>query len=155
MLYTASSLYIKLWNTPVSNPLAHSDYENGKVENWGIEYQEGRMLVGMIGFGHIDIAHGNGEVGYVLSRKHWRNGIVSNAIRLVVLEGFTSLGLQKIIGRCISENIGSKRVLQKVGFKKEGDLRRQYLKRNSFRDIEIYGLLRSEQGQENQCKESI
>jgi RimJ/RimL family protein N-acetyltransferase len=125
-----------------------ANYENGRVENWGIEHQESKGLVGMIGFGHIDFAHRNGEVGYVLSRKHWGTGIVSDALRLVVQEGFVSLGLEKIIGRCISENIGSKRVLQKVGFKKEGHLRRQYLKRNAFRDIEVYGLLRIERRQD-------
>jgi ribosomal-protein-alanine N-acetyltransferase len=116
----------------------------GEVENWGIELQSEGKLVGMAGFGNVDETHRHGEIGYVLSRKYWNRGIMSEAVGLIVREGFSSLGLEKIIGRCIDENIGSRRVLEKAGFRQEGLLRRQFLKRETYRDIALYGLLRSE-----------
>lgn len=117
-------------------------YENGSVENWGIELRGVGALIGMIGFGSIDERHHNGEVGYVLGRQYWGKGLTSRALGLVVKEGFSVLRLEKIVGRCISENSGSKRVLEKAGFQNEGYFRNQFLKRNRFRDIVVYGLLR-------------
>lgn len=118
------------------------NYACGQVENWGVQLTGQEGLVGMIGFGSVNEYHGNGEVGFVLARKLWGRGITSKALGLVVREGFGSLGLQKIIGRSIAENEGSKRVFEKAGFTREGYLRKQYLKRNAFRDIVLYGLLK-------------
>jgi ribosomal-protein-alanine N-acetyltransferase len=117
-------------------------YQNGHVENWGIELKSVGSLIGMIGFGYLNEHHLHGEVGYVLARSQWGKGITSKALQMVVQQGIHEMGLEKIMGRCIAENIGSRRVLEKTGFQSEGYLRNQFRKRNVFRDIAVYGLLR-------------
>jgi RimJ/RimL family protein N-acetyltransferase len=58
------------------------------------------------------------------------------------------LFLSKHIGRIQAQtdprNSASQKVLEKVGFKKEGTLRRQFFSRGMWRDAFIYSILREE-----------
>lgn len=121
-----------------------NNYSNGFVENWGLELKSTHKLIGMVGFGEVNEEHRRGEIGYVLSTKFWNQGLMSEAIKMVISAGFETLNLDKILGRCISENQASKQILIKAGFSKEGHLRRQYIKNGIPRDIEVFGILKNE-----------
>ena len=45
------------------------------------------------------------------------------------------------------ENVGSKRVLEKAGFKSEGVLRKYFVLKGKTRDMEIFSLLSTEVSQ--------
>jgi RimJ/RimL family protein N-acetyltransferase len=53
------------------------------------------------------------EVGYLLSRDFWSKGYATESTRASLDYGFTTLGLQEIIGLTHPENTASQRVLQK------------------------------------------
>ena len=66
----------------------------------------------------------DGEVWYLLQPELWGNGLVTEAVRGLVEHGFRHLGLHRIWASCLPENPASARVLEKIGFRREGLLRR-------------------------------
>ena len=61
-----------------------------------------------------------GEIGYILNRRYWNQGYMTEAARKVVSFGFEQLGLHRIIATCDPANIGSYRVMEKIGMQREG-----------------------------------
>jgi len=62
------------------------------------------------------------NIGYVLSKDYWGNGLVPEAVKAVINYGFNELGLEAFSIEHFVENTQSKRVIEKCGFKfvKEG-----------------------------------
>ena len=100
-------------------------YKSGQFYDWAIEFN-GKMI-GLCGFSKIDILNDTAEVGYVLNRKFWGQGIATEAVKAVVNFGFRTLSLLRIEAQYVEDNIRSKRVLEKCGFVHEG-IRRKSLK---------------------------
>ncbi len=76
--------------------------------------------------GVIDIevgAHG-AVIGYVLCRHAWGRGVATEAARRVVRLAFEHFGLWRAWATCALQNHASRRVLEKVGMRHEGVLRR-------------------------------
>jgi ribosomal-protein-alanine N-acetyltransferase len=87
---------------------------------WAIEHEE--RLVGTIGLHgiawqlrawRVDRA----ELGYWLAPELHRQGLMTEAATAVTRWGFETLGLHKITVSCLDENTGSRRVIEKVGFR--------------------------------------
>jgi ribosomal-protein-alanine N-acetyltransferase len=57
-----------------------------------------------------------------------------------MVDGSLSITGQKL--RCLVENIGSERVMQKVGMTLEGTLREQMYVKGKYRDLKLYALLK-------------
>lgn len=104
-------------------------YKCGQFYDWAIEFN-GKMI-GICGFSKIDVLNDTAEVGYVLNRSFWGQGIASEAVRAVLNFGFRTLCLLRIEAQYIEENERSKRVLEKCGFVSEG-VRRKALKVNGI-----------------------
>lgn len=56
------------------------------------------------------------EIGYVLSKSYWRQGLMTEAVRAVIDYGFAFLGLDAFTCGHVRENIRSRRVIEKCGF---------------------------------------
>ena len=87
-------------------------YQQPERINFGIVLKETNELIGGIDVcGYID---GVPVVGYVLSRKYWNNGYMTEAF-LEIIKLLKSLGYQQIKVDAMIENIGSNKVIQKCG----------------------------------------
>lgn len=84
------------------------------------------------------------EVGYCLRRSRWGAGIATEAIQALAAFGFATLGAHRIFGLVDAENPASVRVLEKLGFQREGRLRRDSLKGDVWRDTFVYAVLEDE-----------
>lgn len=84
------------------------------------------------------------EIGYWLSKSLWGKGLMTEALEAVVTFGFGQLGLHRIYATTNIDNRSSQRVLEKVGFRKEGVLRRHSLLQGKWADSVIYGLLNTD-----------
>ena len=60
------------------------------------------------------------ELGYRIGEKDQGKGYASEAVKLVVKQGFEKYGLTKIEAGTSAENMGSQKVLEKNGFKLVG-----------------------------------
>ena len=81
------------------------------------------------------------ELGYWLGKPFWGRGIMTGAVRLLVVYGFEGLGLLRIDAHVKSGNPASARVLEKAGFRREGVLRKAALKEGELVDHILFGIL--------------
>lgn len=95
--------------------------------------------VGSVGiFPQADIHEKSAEIGYWLSEKYWKQGIMSKAIQEIVDYGFKTFGIVRIYARPFSSNIASQKTLEKAGFKLEAVLHKALYKNNEYLDEMIY-----------------
>jgi RimJ/RimL family protein N-acetyltransferase len=83
-------------------------------------------------------------LGYGIGRPWWGLGLATEAARAAMDYAFRSLGAEKVWARADPLNLGSVRVLEKLGMQQEGLLRKHQLRRGERVDRVYYGLLREE-----------
>lgn len=105
-----------------------------------IELKAEGGVVGSIALHLRDIPNATVELGYVLRRDLWGRGLVSEAAEALVALGF-GLGLHRIVAACDVRNVGSYRVMEKLGMRREGLLRQDRRLRGAWRDTYVYALL--------------
>ncbi|MBN1765493.1 MAG: GNAT family N-acetyltransferase [Sedimentisphaerales bacterium] len=113
----------------------------GKGYAFGIILKDTGEVIGGLGLGKVDKKHKCAEVGYWLGRKYWRQGIMTEAVRLLLEFGFTDLKLYRIYSHIFEPNTASRRVLEKCGFQKEGVMRQAVIKYKNRQNLINYGLL--------------
>ncbi len=124
-----------------SNYLANMD----RAYSFLIFKTDDKTLLGGINIGNVRRGVSqSASLGYWIGEKHSRNGYMKEALKLLIPSLFVDLRLNRIEAATLEENIASKNLLKKIGFKKEGVLRK-YLKINgSWRDHILYGLLEND-----------
>lgn len=85
-----------------------------------------------------------GQLGYWLALPYWGKGLMTGVVRAFVGYVFKEIGLLRITATVFTTNPGSKRVLEKTGFREEGTLRSYYLKDGKLMDVTVFGLLSSD-----------
>ena len=100
-------------------------------------------LVGAVGL-KLEEDTGIAELGYWIGVPYWGNGYATEAAETLLDFGFDTLALERIWARAFVRNPASSRVLQKLGMKHEGTLRRCLRKNHELLDAEMYGILREE-----------
>ena len=117
------------------------DYKNEKGISWGIMDKRSKSFMGYIGFFRIQPQHCRGEVGYVLKPEYWGKGFMTEALSTIVKFGFGKMNLHSIEANVNPKNKSSKKLLERLGFRKEAYFRENYLFDGKFFDSEIYSLL--------------
>lgn len=84
------------------------------------------------------------EVGYSLDPGKWNNGYTTDALGELATYAFDQRGLHKLFARVYETNPASRRVLEKVGFEREGVFRREAFVDGEYVDLQRYGLLATE-----------
>jgi ribosomal-protein-alanine N-acetyltransferase len=81
------------------------------------------------------------SLGYWLGAPFTGRGFMTDAVRAAMRYAFGTLRLHRIEAACLPSNVASQRVLEKVGFSREG-LARRYLKINGqWQDHDLFALL--------------
>lgn len=111
---------------------------------WAIRLKETNEFIGTIGLNNLYLGSKKAELGYELHPDYWRRQLMQEAIRSVVSYAFAELGLYRIGAVTFPENRSSNRLLEKLGFTREGCLRGYLHQRNQSHDAFIYSILRKE-----------
>jgi RimJ/RimL family protein N-acetyltransferase len=98
-----------------------SAWKEGKAFQWVILRKEDNQLLGAVGM-RVD-GH-KVELGYVLARRFWGKGYMTEAVRAVVNWAIKEEEVFRIWAVCDVENPASARVMEKAGMQQEGILRR-------------------------------
>lgn len=93
-----------------------------------------------------DIHRMNMELGYWLAEPFWGKGIVTEAVRQMVVYGFAHWDVQRIFARPFGTNIASQRVLEKAGFRLEARFEKTLLKNGVYLDELVYAVRRDSAG---------
>lgn len=122
---------LKGWQAQYSNPLYFK---------WAITLDG--QVIGDISVVRMYEEIADAEIGYVLSKKYWGKGIMSEALSAVIHYLFTQVGLNRIASRHDINNPASGRVMQKAGMQYEGTLRQSARNNQGIVDEAYYSILR-------------
>lgn len=115
-----------------------------KAYNLGIEDVESGEIVGMIGLRNINRQDRNAEVGYWIGKSFQRRGYAKEALWLVLKFAFTDLRLARVYAVVHQKNVASVRLLDRIGFVREGVWRKASLMNRRWYDVYAYGILKEE-----------
>ena len=117
--------------------------ENNPVKFFAIEVNG--ALAGSIGIvTKTDIYRKNVEIGYFVAEKFWGKGVATKAIRAVTKYAFETFDIVRIYAEPFEGNIGSRRALEKAGYKHEATFRSNVVKNGVILNSCIYSVLREE-----------
>jgi RimJ/RimL family protein N-acetyltransferase len=100
--------------------------------------------VGTVGFTRVNLERQKAEVGYWIAPDHQGQGYGTEAVELLVGYGFEQRGFHRLEARVTDFNEPSWRLLESLGFTREGTLREHDFVDGQFRDTHWYGLLAQE-----------
>ncbi len=101
-------------------------------------------VIGGIRIEIMSIANRTGSLGYTVDPAHWGRGYATEATRRLVAFGFDDLRLNRIEATCHPDNLGSVRVLEKLGMGREGYMRQHLRVRGRWLDGLLYAVLADE-----------
>jgi ribosomal-protein-serine acetyltransferase len=116
--------------------------EDGRGPTFGIVHEG--ALAGIVGYLPVDRVNRIGEIGYWLAERFQGRGVMTQCCRFVVRYGFLTLDLNRIQIAAGVDNLVSRAVPERLGFKFEGVLRARENLYGTFIDHAMYSLLRSE-----------
>lgn len=123
----------------------HEEYLAQKGISWAVTRINQDVVLGAFSLHHWDQYHRRAEAGYGLACAYWGQGIGSEALWAIVRFGFEQMNLNRIYARTIADNHESVRLLERLGFQREGTFRKHSWEDDgTFHDSAMYGFLREE-----------
>ena len=111
---------------------------------WVFTLKDDARGIGSCCYWNFEPSFRTAEIGYELHPAHWRKGIMTEALPPIISYGFAGLGLHRIEACPLAENRSSRRLLLKLGFKYEGNLRQRVFFKGRYLDQLYYSLLRKD-----------
>jgi len=124
-------------------------YATGTNFTWAVEHRNDRKMIGRLSLGAVHEGGFRAELGYAYNRLYWGNGYATEAARAVLQFGFDHLKLHRVGATVLPDNTGSIRVLEKLGFQREGVRRQAYSLRGPYEDLLCYSILAPEWREKN------
>lgn len=102
-------------------------------------------LIARVGLYEIDSINLCAELGYMLRTEYEGQGVMTEALRGLLSQTFGQDGLHRVTAYVDTENVASQRVLERLGFQREGTVRHaMHHPERGWRDHHLYGLLSGE-----------
>lgn len=121
--------------------IIHSFYCREGV--YAIELKENGHCIGAINL-HVKPEHEKAGFGYVLNRKYWNHGYMTEALLAILEMAFEKLELNRVEATHYVGNEGSGRVMEKCGLMKEGLALAEVKIKGVFRDVVHYAITREQ-----------
>jgi len=88
--------------------------------------------------------HATGEVGWTIHPDHQGQGLATEGAGAFLRLGFEGLDLHRITAGCDPRNRASRRVMERIGMRREAHFREAFRSQGAWTDELIYAILRSE-----------
>lgn len=105
---------------------------------------EGQMAGGICVLPKEGVYDQSIEFGYWLGLPYWGRGLGTAIARAYVTEVFKAFPVERVYAQAYGDNAASRRLLEKLGFRLEGTLRKSIRKDGELKDNCIYAVLREE-----------
>lgn len=102
------------------------------------------MLIGTCSLFALDRTHARAEIGYALRRQWWGCGLAQEMLHLALAHAFDAIDLNRIEADIDPGNAASCRLVERLGFTREGLLRERWRVGGAAQDTALYGLLARE-----------
>lgn len=117
------------WVYPLYQSICLNDHSIGVL--WIVPSDDGKHKAGM---------------GYAIGFKYWGQGIVTKALKILLSKVFQEFhGLVRLEAYTLVDNKASQRALEKVGFHKEGLLRKFFYLKGSVEDFYVFSFLSTDE----------
>lgn len=113
----------------------------------GIERADSGRLLGTCALWGINAQCRRAEIGYALAARAWGQGYMHEALSALLDYAFTDLNLNRLEVDTDARNERSARLLERLGFSKEGLFRERCIVDGEVSDSAMYGLLQREWNQ--------
>jgi [ribosomal protein S5]-alanine N-acetyltransferase len=116
--------------------------QDGSGARFAIETLQTRAFVGWCSMFRWNPVYRSLGIGYCLGEPAWGNGYATEAVRAMLHWAYDALDLNRVEAELDTRNAASARVLEKLGFEREGLRREDCVVAGEVSDSWIYGLLR-------------
>jgi len=99
------------------------EYKNKKGIVWGISLKDQTEIIGILHC-EIEMPKVRADFGYDLRPEYWNKGIMTETVKALLEFTFNKIDVFRIESAVSTKKYGSIRVLEKLGFVKEGILRK-------------------------------
>lgn len=125
--------------------IAANKAENIRNYTFAIESSSDNSFIGLFGLKLGSEKYNRGEVWYKLHPEHWKKGLATEVLAKVIDYGFDELNLHRIQAGCAVDNVGSIKVLEKVGMLREGRGRQVLPLKSGWSDNFEYAILETDE----------
>jgi RimJ/RimL family protein N-acetyltransferase len=126
-------------------PMTRIDEESDSLRLAAVRRDTGE-LVGDYSLRLESREHRQGEIGFITHPAHQGLGFATEGSLVLLRLGFEELGLHRIFGSCDARNIGSARVMERLGMRREAHFRENEIFKGAWGDEFIYAMLADEWG---------
>ena len=121
------------------------------IGKWAIVYDQ--KMIGTIDL-RLNEAHRQAEIGYVLNKRYWGQGIMPEAAQAILAVGFDQLQLVRIFSEHDTRNPKSGRVMTKIGMQQEGVALKSQIIKGEIVDMVHYAITDTQYKVLQQAKKS-
>lgn len=148
-----NNLNVSKWLAGAPYPYTEEDAKNfinnsieNNLYNFAIVLKSENKVIGGTQLSNINYVHGIAGGGIWLNEKYQGHGYGTEAFYLRIKYAFDVLGLRRLENGYFPENIASKKMQYKLGYKDEGIRRKRFLSQatKEYMDECITGLLKEE-----------
>lgn len=141
---------MRYWSYPAWTELAQAEQKVADIQRqrreldilvWAIAEAASDRLIGTSALFGLDLTQGRAEIGYSLHPDWQGRGLATEALRLILQYVFSGLRLRRVEADADPRNEPSWRLLEKLGFVREGLLRERWNVNDEICDTAFYGLL--------------
>jgi ribosomal-protein-alanine N-acetyltransferase len=143
---------MRYWSSPAWTDMAQSHaaiehtlqaYRDGSALRFAVVLKETGAMIGYVNLYAFHDTNRRCDIGYALASIHWGRGYLPEALRALIAHGFDALGLNRIEADIDPRNEASAKVLEKLGFEREGYMKERWIVNGEVCDTAFYGLLKS------------
>jgi RimJ/RimL family protein N-acetyltransferase len=149
----SNAYVLRYWDSPPWTERARADIflascervaEEGSGARLAIDRVSDDAFIGWCGLTQWNPVFRSASITYCLDDAAWGQGYATEAGRALLQWAFDTLDVNRIHGEADTRNRASARVLEKLGFAREGTLREDCVVNGDVSDTWVYGLLRRE-----------
>ena len=119
-----------------------SELRENEQYRWFLK-SEGEF-VGQVAMSGVNLMMGTAEIGYTVGAAYQGRGLATVGVALLLDRVFSQTTLRRLFAHVHEKNAASIRVLEKLGFTREGLLREHYIVNGAPANEVAFGILRRE-----------
>ncbi len=145
-----SALVLRYWDAPPWSDRGRAEQfitasrrmaEEGTGTRLAVDRRGDGTFIGWCSVSRWSPDYRSASLGYCFDDFAWGHGYATEAARAVVQWAFDTLDLNRVQAETDTRNVASARVLEKLGFVREGTLREDCVVDGEVSDSWVYGLL--------------
>jgi [ribosomal protein S5]-alanine N-acetyltransferase len=140
---------MRYWNTPVHAKRIETeravrrfiDCTPSYYRFWAVADKTTDQCLGLVNYHDGHIRNKRAAIGYIVDPAHCRQGVATEAVSAMIRLCFEDLGLHRLQAFIHPDNAPSLKLIEKLGFRREGLLRENLRVGEEWRDDLLYALL--------------